>query len=477
MAKTFVGARLRRLRAQRGISQAALARRLELSTSYVNQLENDTRPVTVPVLLRLTREFELAPDFFAADSDARLTADLADVFLAHGETAPAQDEITELVARMPGVGHTLVTLHRRLAAATGELEGYRGQLTGPPTSDDRTSGTPFEQVRDFFYDRRNHIPELDAAAEELFAEAGLRIGGLDLQLARVLEHDYGIGVQITTATPGKDAGAVPKRRYDGESRTVYLARRLSPGQRAFQLATQLALISQRALIDRLVSEAAEELDPGARPVARTGLANYFAGALLLPYTPFAAAARKLRYDVDLLSRDFEVGFETVCHRLSTLQRPGDRGIPFIFVRVDKAGNISKRQSATAFHFSRVGGSCPLWVVHDAFCTPGRIHTQVAEMPDGREYFWIARTTDPVQQGHLATPSDFAVGLGCDLAHADELIYATGIDIRDTRTMVSIGAGCKVCARPACPQRAFPLLGKALAHDETVSAAVPYQPIL
>ncbi|MFZ2510725.1 MAG: short-chain fatty acyl-CoA regulator family protein, partial [Gordonia sp. (in: high G+C Gram-positive bacteria)] len=116
-------------------------------------------------------------------------------------------------------------------------------------------------------------------------------------------------------------------------------------------------------------------------------------------------------------------------------------------------------------------------VHDAFSTPGRIHTQVAEMPDGREYFWLARTTDRVQQGHLATPSDFAVGLGCDLAHADELIYATGIDVREARTVVPIGAGCKVCARPACPQRAFPLLGKPLAHDETVSAAVPYQPVL
>ncbi|MFZ2512025.1 MAG: helix-turn-helix domain-containing protein, partial [Gordonia sp. (in: high G+C Gram-positive bacteria)] len=238
MAKTFVGARLRRLRAQRGISQAALARRLELSTSYVNQLENDTRPVTVPVLLRLTREFDLAPDFFAADSDARLTADLADVFLAHSEAAPAPDEITELVARMPDVGHTLVALHRRLAAATGELEGYRGRLTGPPTSDDLAAGTPFEQVRDYFYDRRNHIPELDAAAEALFTDAGLRIGGLDLQLARVLENDYGIRVQISTAAPGEAASAIPKRRYDSESATVFLARRLSPGQRAFQLATQ-----------------------------------------------------------------------------------------------------------------------------------------------------------------------------------------------------------------------------------------------
>lgn len=476
MAKTYVGARLRRLREVRGISQAELARRLQLSTSYVNQLENDVRPVTVPVLLRLTREFELTPDFFAADGDARLTADLAEVFLEHGQGGLSGSEVTELVTRMPEVGHTLVALHRRLAAATGELESHRDGLTATPTDETATAGTPFEQVRDYFYDRRNHIPELDAAAEELFDRAGLRVGGLDLQLARVLEHDYGIAVQISSTPPGGPAGGVPKRRYDAAAATVFLARRLSPGQRAFQLATQLALLSQRELIDRLIADA-PELDSGSLPVARIGLANYFAGALLLPYTQFAAAARRLRYDIDLLSRDFEVGFETVCHRLSTLQRPGDRGIPFIFVRVDKAGNISKRQSATAFHFSRVGGSCPLWVVHDAFSMPGRIHTQVAQMPDGRNYFWLARTTDSPQQGHLATPSDFAVGLGCDLAHAEELIYATGIDLGEARTVVPIGAGCKVCVRPACPQRAFPLLGAPIRHDETVSAGVPYQPVL
>ena len=476
MAKTYVGARLRRLRDDRGISQAALARRLELSTTYVNQLENDTRPITVQVLLRLTREFDLSPDFFAGDGDARLTADLAEVLLEHGDTTLPTTEISELVSRMPEVGQTLVGLHRRLAAATAELETYRASVGGAPASEDEPANAPFEQVRDYFYDHRNHIAELDEAAERLFNESGLRIGGLDLQLARVLDERYGVRVSISRSAPGAE-DSIPKRRYDPATGTLELARRLTPGQRAFQLATQLALLSQRDLIDQLIVDAGERFDPGSVNVARTGLANYFAGALVLPYTQFAAAARNVRYDIDLLSRDFEVGFETVCHRLSTLQRPGDRGIPFIFVRVDKAGNISKRQSATAFHFSRVGGSCPLWVVHDAFSMPGRMHTQVSEMPDGRSYFWLARTTDPTHHGHLATPSNFAVGLGCDLSHADELVYATGIDVRDERTVIPIGAGCRVCPRPACPQRAFPLLGAPIAHDETVSAAVPYQPVL
>ncbi|WP_026918641.1 short-chain fatty acyl-CoA regulator family protein [Gordonia shandongensis] len=465
MAKTYVGPRLRRLREDLGLSQAALARRLDLSTTYVNQLENDHRPITVPVLLAITSTFDLASDFFAGSGDARLAAELADVILEHGDRISGT-EVTELVARMPSVGTALVGMHRRLTAVTGEVETLRGQ-SGGPVGD--VSATPFEQVRDYFYDRRNHIAELDRAAETLFHEAGLTVGGLDLQLARLLAERFGIQVRIAPTGDGTEA----KRFYDDESATVILARRLSADQRAFQLATQVALASQGDVIDDLIA-AADDLDEAAVPVARIGLANYFAGALVLPYSEFAAAARELEYDVDLLGRRFEVGFETVCHRLSTLQRPGDRGIPFIFVRVDKAGNISKRQSATAFHFSRVGGSCPLWVVHDAFITPGRIRTQVSQMPDGRTYFWLARTVDSHPGGHLSPPSNFAIGLGCDLAHADELVYATGVDLGDHRTAVPIGSGCKVCPRPDCSQRAFPMLGRGLHIDERISESVPYR---
>jgi predicted transcriptional regulator len=181
----------------------------------------------------------------------------------------------------------------------------------------------------------------------------------------------------------------------------------------------------------------------------------------------------LRYDIDLLSLKFEVGFETVCHRLSTLQRHGQRGIPFFFVRTDRAGNISKRQSATAFHFSRVGGSCPLWVIHEAFASPGRILTQVAKMPDGRTYLWVARTTHSGGLGYLAPERNFAVGLGCDIGYADRMVYSHGIQTDDPATIVPIGAGCKVCDRPACSQRAFPQLGRSISVSENSSSHLPY----
>ena len=469
VAKTFAGARLRRLREEQGLTQVALARVLGLSTSYVNQLENDQRPITVSVLLTLTERFDLPTQYFAPDSDARLISDLRGI-LAEGTATAGQ--IEELVARMPEVGQTLVNLHRRLHDATADLEALHSRANVEISATSQQP-MPFEEVRDFFYDRKNYIGELDVAAEEMFDQNGLRIGGLDGQLAELLDDKLGVTVVLDD---GQALKPNSKRLFQADTQTLYLARWLHPGQRAFQLATQIALLTQAELIAGLIASD-DQLSDDARGVARIGLANYFAGALLLPYHRFLDAAESVRYDIDHLSRRFEVGFETICHRLSTLQRPGARGVPFIFVRTDSAGNISKRQSATAFHFSRVGGNCPLWVVHHAFSRPGQFLTQVAQMPDGRTYFWIARTTTTEPSRYLGPDKSFTIGLGCDVDHAEKLIYSVGIDLTDSEAIVPIGAGCKICDRPACSQRAFPYLGHPVSVDPDASTDLPYPPAI
>jgi len=463
----FSGARLRRLRNERGLTQAALAQALGLSTSYVNQLENDQRPITVPVLIALTERFDLPAQYFSPDTDARLVADLTDLFTETGaEHGITRAQIEEFVARMPELGRGLVAVHRRLRDATEELEGYRSRATAETTQLPERP-MPFEEVRDFFYDRNNYIGDLDVAAEQMFAESGMRPGGLAMQLTELMRDRFAITVVIDGDLPENI-----KRRYDADARVLRVARWLMPGQRAFQIATQLALLSQSDLISAIVATD-HQLSTESRAVARVGLANYFAGAFLLPYREFHQAAEELRYDIDLLSSRFGLGFETICHRLSTLQRPQQRGVPFIFVRTDKAGNISKRQSATAFHFSRVGGSCPLWVVHDAFAQLGRIVVQVAQMPDGRSYFWVAKTTAPEARGYLGQHKSFAIGLGCDVAHAEKLVYSTGVVLDDPATAVPIGAGCKICNRTSCAQRAFPYLGGRVVVDENAGSSLPY----
>ncbi|WP_311267696.1 short-chain fatty acyl-CoA regulator family protein [Sphingobium sp. WCS2017Hpa-17] len=463
MRKAFMGVRLRRLREERSLKQIELASALGISASYLNQLEQNQRPLTVPVLLKINSVFGVDVQLFSEDEEARLITDLRDA-LSDGTESVSVAEVRELALNMPAVGRTLVALHRRYREAAERSEAMAAQL-----GDDWISGgparMPFEQVRDFFYARHNHIEPLDEAAERLYRHAGLTPRNIQDGVSKWLRDAHGVEVV-------RGDSDTTQRRYDPLTRTLHISADLKPGQQTFQMATQLAFLELGEDIDRLADDrilAGEE----ARRLARVGLANYFAGALILPYSDFLAAAEQEAYDIEKLGRRFGVGFETVCHRLSTLQRADARGVPFFFIRVDRAGNISKRQSATDFHFSRVGGSCPLWNVYEAFAQPGRVLTQVAQMPDGRTYLWVARTVGSGNAGYGVPGKTFAVGLGCDIRHASRLIYSRGLDLADPDMATPIGAGCKVCERPNCLQRAFPPIGRAVTVDENSSTATPY----
>ncbi|NML28637.1 short-chain fatty acyl-CoA regulator family protein [Zoogloea dura] len=476
MRKTFMGVRLRRLREERGLTQVALAQLLGISPSYLNQIEQNQRPLTVQVLLKLSAALGVDVQRFSEDDEARLVADLRDVFgsgavLAGQAESVSQAEIRELAASMPAVGRTLVALERRCRDAEERAAAFAARLGEDRGQALRTQPMPYEEVRDFFYARHNHVAELDDLAERLFDAWSLQPGETGSGLAIRLESVHGIRVVRDERAFGEgDAGTL--RRFDKGERVLRLSPLLAPGQQAFQMATQLAFLEAEEAIEGLAAQAVLRSEE-ARRLARIGLANYFAGALVLPYRRFLDSAERLRYDIDLLGRRFGTGFETVSHRLSTLQRPGACGVPFFFVRVDRAGNISKRQSATDFHFSRVGGTCPLWNVYEAFAQPGRILTQLASMPDGRTYLWVARTVSHGRGGYGVPGKTFAVGLGCDLQHAPRLTYAKGLKLDDPGAPTPIGAGCKVCERVGCPQRAFPSAGSRLDIDENSSRFEPY----
>jgi hypothetical protein len=469
VTKARVGVRLRRFREERGLTQAALASSLGISPSYVNQLESSQRPMTASVLLKLASVYDADLQQFSAEDADRLVAQLRDVLTdpSVGEQI-SMAEIRELAAAMPAVGRYVIELHRRYRHGRDVNEtimtridaGEAGSMSVPPPMAQ-------EEVQELFYARRNYFPALDLGAERIFAQADLRVGNAEAGITDWLARRHGIRV---ADLPDRDQDV--KRRYDPEARVLTLSPLLNSGQRAFQLATHLASAEMSAEIDQIVTEASLSGDD-ARMLCRIGLASYFAGALVLPYRPFLDAAETVGYDIALLQRRFDVGYETVAHRLSTLQRPGARGVPFIFVRVDRAGNISKRQSATSFHFSRVGGSCPLWNVYEAFVHPGEIQTQLAQMPDGRSYLWVARTVSRRYGGYGTLGKTFAVGLGCDLRHAHRLVYSHGLDLGSPSALVPIGPGCKVCDRTTCPQRAFPALGKPLDPDPHHGSFIPY----
>lgn len=471
MAKTYVGSRLRQLRRERDLSQAALAEALGLSASYVNQIEHDVRPLTVPVLMRITDTFGVDATFFSQDDDSRLLAEIQDVIQDQelaGQRSTSVDlhELSELVYNHPDIARTLVDIHRRFRTIRDKLSLATDSRRVSPGQ--QALSMPHDEVRDFFYTRQNYLDGLDHWAENVAAELDVTPFGIqatERALAARLSERHGI-----TITQTKEEGVL--HRFDARAGVVELASFLTTGQRAFRMAAELAQLEARDQLDALI--ATEPFTSEAsRNLARRGIASYAAAAIILPYATMHAESERSGYDVEYLCNVFGVGYETVASRLSTLQRPNLRGVPFTFVRVDRAGNMSKRQSANGVHFTNAGGTCPLWSVYETFAQPGTIVRQHAQMPDGRDYLWVARTVRHHMGRFTDTDKLFSIGLGCEVRHAERTIYAEGLDLSRPSSATPIGAGCRTCPRSNCPQRAFPAINEILEIDAHQSSIAPY----
>ena len=325
-------------------------------------------------------------------------------------------------------------------------------------------------MNDLLQKHMNYFPELDEGADEIWHKAKLDGDELTAGLVRYLEKHHGVHVRIARGGAERDV----LRRFDPQKKTLTLSELLPTRSRTFQLAHQIALLTQHPRIDQLVEDAHPTSDE-SRGLSRVALANYFAGAVLMPYGPFLEACRQERYDIDVIGRRFRVGFEQVCHRLTTLRRPAAEGVPFHMIRLDVAGNISKRFSASGIRFARFSGACPRWNVFAAFMTPGMIRIQVSRFPDGQTYFCIARTIHRDSGGYHAQQPVQAIGLGCRIEHARELVYSDGIDLGNPHTATPVGVTCRLCDRSDCEQRAFPSIRHPLQVDENVRGVSLYAP--
>ncbi len=456
-----LGAKLRLLRRQEGLSQVQLADRLGISPSYLNLIEGNKRPLTAPLLLRLAKAFQLDLRAFAPEEDLRLSEDLMEAFgdaLFDRDLIPAQ-EVRDLAANHPALSKAVFRLYQAYQAAKGGLDTLSEQFSDGQGFDPDRTRLPSESVGDFLQSARNHFPTLETAAEELWKEAKLDPDLLYPGLLNAFEAK-GLRVEIrrAEAMPGQ------LRRFDPDRKVLHLSELLPIRSRVFQLAHQWALLQHGHLLDGLTEDPALGT-PGAKALGRVALANYFASAVAMPYSRFLKAAQTERYDIQLLTRRFQVGFEQVCHRLTTLRRPGEEGVPFHFLRIDIAGNISKSFSASGIRIARYSGCCPRWNVHAAFLTPGLIRTQISEMPDGRRYFCIARTLQRETGSYRGQHTMQALGLGCDLAYAKELVYSDGV--RLDQPPVPVGVTCRLCDRTDCEQRAFPPLQHPFKVDENL----------
>ncbi len=459
------GARIRRLRTGQGLTQAALADRLGISPAYLNLIENGRRRLTPDLLIRLARTFTLDLQDFGAEEDARLVADLQEVFgdpIFEGVAVGPRDA-EALVVERPELARAVLRLHEAYAAARGSVESLTAKAMDATeiAAMDRVRLSS-EHVSEFIQARMNHFPELEAAAERLWREARLDRDGLFTGLSDYLEHRHGVRVRILKVD--EMGGAV--RRFDAVRRELRLSEILRRGSRNFQLATQVGLLSSGELIARL-ADGPELSSDESRALARVALAAYFAAAVLMPYGDFLRNTEEVRYDVELLGHRFRAGWEQVCHRLTTLRRPGSEGVRFHFARVDLAGNISKKFSATSVRFPRFSGLCPLWNVHAAFLQPGKIRIQISRLPDGNALFSVARTVQRHAGDYHQPTVLYSVGIGCDVAEARRLVYADGVDLTNLQAAVPIGITCRLCERTNCQARAFPSLQFPLRIEEDV----------
>ncbi|MEO0762861.1 MAG: short-chain fatty acyl-CoA regulator family protein, partial [Pseudomonadota bacterium] len=417
--KNFVGPRLRQLRREQKQTQAEMARALGLSAAYVNLLENNLRSLSVQVLMRLSEVYNVDwRDMVADDGPERLAelrAVIQDPILA-GQR-PDIEELRAALDHAPGIVECLMRLHKvyralseRVLSAT-ESDGAvaRGVVEASPEA----------AVHDLFRAARNHFDPLERAAEAFVERADLEPDNPYGSLKRLLDHRHAIQVEVvpTAALPNT------LRVYDRGEGRILLSQGLDYQNRVFQLAHLTALIEQEGAIDALVARVRGER---AQARCRVELANYFAAAVLMPYDDIRREAEASGYDIDHLAASFGVSFEQVCHRLTTLGRPGAEGVPFFFMRIDKAGNVTKRFNATEFTLAQYGGACPRLDIHTCFRQPGRVIPQVVEMPDGARYFTINRTVDRPAVSRETQDNRLAVSLGCALGHAEGLAYARGL---------------------------------------------------
>lgn len=467
--KILAGGRLRRLRQELGLSQTGMATELGISVSYLNLIERNQRPVTAQVLIKLAEVYDVDPRSFARDEEQRLVGELEEIFadpLFRDAPVP-RAALREIADAQPVFANAV----QRLYAAYSQIREGGGGIGGEGGDADRAEGAapeqPVERVREFLHAANNHFPEIEALAERLADELGA--GGADLFQAIVerLRDAHGLRVQILPVEVMRQS----LRRFDRHRRRVMISELVEPSGRTFQAAYQLAYAEANETIDRIAAQLQPE-EGTVRRLARITLANYFAAALMMPYARFLQAAETLEYDVEVLCARFSASFEQVAHRLTTLARPSARGVPFFLVRADTAGNVSKRFSSGSFPFSRFGGTCPRWNLHQTFRAPGRVLCDVVELPDGARWFSIARTVRRAAQPWGEPEAQFVIGLGCELKYASRLVYARGMDVKN-REPTPIGVNCRLCERANCAQRAAPPLMRALSVDETTRGVSPF----
>lgn len=456
----YLGPRLRRLRRDLGLTQAHMAADLEISPSYIALMERNQRPVTAETLLRLAKAYKIDFSEFTEETGSnlagRLETVMRDPIFQDIDVMPM--EVADIVHSFPAFAEAMLRLHTAYKEEQFALADRRQEGGGGAAA---VQGDPVAAVRNFLAARRNFFPLLDAASERLagrIAEAG--------GLVAFIQQKH----QLRVRRLPSEVMTGSLRRLDWHRKELLLDDTLDAASQNFQLAQQLSYLEFYKDIQTAAQEGNFE-NENARRLALRALAAYCAAAIIMPYAAFAKAVEARHYDIEALSRQFGASFEQTAHRLTTLQKPGQERIPFFFIRVDVAGNVSKRLNGGGFPFARHGGGCPLWSVHSVFQTPRKVVTQWLELPDGQRFFSIARTVSSGGGSFGAASVERAVALVCEAQFAERLVYTRHHPKPPIAT--PIGIACRICHRMTCTARSEPPIGRQLLPDDYRRPDVPF----
>lgn len=425
----LAGPSLRRLRKREGLTQAAMAASLGISPSYLNLIERNQRPLSARVLVQVIERFDFDPRELREDEAIGgvdgLARRMADKRFA--DLGIDREEIQEFLAAAP-----------QAAAAFARL--YDKSSPDAERSDD-----PIGEARRAVERWQNHFADLDHAAEDLADELRLSRGDLGAALVERLREKHRLMVRIlpSEVVPGL------VHRLDLHARQLQLSEMLGGAARRFQIARQIASLEQRDGIETVVA-GANLASPEARERFREHVTDYAAAALLMPYGRFLRACEQTGYDLPVISRRFAVSFDQLAERLTTLQRVGERGLPFFsawFGRTGRMVHFSAGASGAVYPLD--GARWPAWVPYSTFEQRGTLLTQSVTFGEGeavpRHWFTIART---VEVDGAACSARRSIVLGLEARFARDLAQARGHSL-DPQDAVPLGVGCPRCGRADC----------------------------
>ena len=471
-----VSSKIRKSRRVLNLSQAELSKKLDISPSYLNLIESGKRPITVPLLIKLGNILGISLKDLTPEENQHLLSDVMDTLSNEmfNDVDITNIEVSDFVSNNPNLARALLILsdnHRNLSE---DIQNRLEKIDVDSISKKNNSTRlPAEVVSDFLQGHSNYFMDLENIAIKIRETKNIKfdhylIGGIERKLRDLLIQDYQIKIKIESQ--GVDNNFV--RSYNDKTKTLILSDMLGYTGRKFQYAYQIASLEGEEMIEEIIGKN-KIYSEGVKNLLKISLFNYLAASIIMPYEEFINTARQYRYDVEILMHHFATSFEQVTHRLTTLQAPKNEGVPFHMLKVDVAGNVSKRFSLSGIHIPRHGGACPRWNVYTAFLNPGRIQTQISRMPEGKVYFCIARAFEKGVEKHGMPKSFVSIGLGCDIKYASELTYAEGMDLNNKNLETPIGVSCRICPRMNCQQRAFPPIDRELNLNVNYKGISPY----